>query len=1037
MIRSFLTTCLLAVSLFVSAQKFTFTEWENPALLDFNKEKPHPTFITYNSEAAAIQDVASKSPWYQSLNGTWKFNYVDKPADRPKNFFSETFKDASWKNIKVPSNWEIQGFGIPIYTNVVYPFPANPPYIPHDYNPIGSYRTSFVIPSNWGGKEVMLNFGSISGMAYVWLNGKEVGYTKASKTPAEFNITRFLKPGKNVLAVQVLRWHDGSYLEDQDFWRLSGIERDVYLHARNKNHVVDYEVKAGLTSDYNKGTISSDFTVKTPAKGTYKLNVKAIGQDGKTIYQSSKSFTANSDLTMVSFPESTVSDIQKWSSEYPNLYNWVFNLKDPGGKDLEFSGNKIGFRRVEIKNAQLMVNGVPIYVKGVNRHEHDEFLGHVPTRELMIKDLQLMKQFNINTVRTSHYPNDELWYKLCDEYGMYLIDEANIEVHGMGANYQRKYDTIAHPAYRKEWAPAFTDRINRMVERDKNHPSIIVWSMGNECGNGQVFKDSYLYLKKRDASRPVMFEQSSKDWNTDIVAPMYPRIDSMKSYASKPQTRPFIMCEYSHAMGNSNGNFDEYWNIMYSSPHMQGGCIWDWVDQGFHQVDAYGRKFWAYGGDLGSYMFRNDENFCANGLVDASRNPHPGLHEVKKFYSYILFPSFDIKTKRLTIKNLHDFTDLNAFNFRWELLENGKVVKTGTFNLNLAPRQSETVTFDLPVITNSSEYLLNVYAFTKNAQPLVPVNHEVAREQFKLNDAGQLFESYASNHTSGSVKQQKKEQMLTVSSGTIEAKFNTKTGALVSYTKDDKPVLQKMPEPYFWRAPTDNDWGNKMQEVSGIWRTAHHNLKVKDVDVKEKDGEVGVRVNYAFGFNNAAYTLLYTFLKDGSLKVESSMKADNKELPEMPRFGMRLDLNKTYHNLQYYGRGPWENYEDRKHASQIGIYTDLVKNQNVDYIRPQANGNRTEARWIKLTDEKGNGILIEGLQPLNFSAMPYYDEDFDAGNTKKNRHINDVVERPLVNVQVDYRQRGVGGDNSWGMLPHDQYRLTDFNYSYGYIIKPL
>jgi beta-galactosidase len=598
------TSIFIVISVVCSAQSFTFTEWEKPALVDQNKEKPHTTLIPFADEAGVIKDDEFASPFYKSLNGTWKFNYVDKPADRPTDFFQQDFNDNNWKNITVPSNWEIQGFGIPIYTNSIYPFPARPPYIPHDYNPVGSYRTSFEMAADWNTKDIFLHFGSISGMAYIWINGKEVGFTKASKTPAEFNITPLLKSGKNILAVQVYRWHDGSYLEDQDFWRLSGIERSVFLLARNKNCVVDYEVNANLTSDYKSGTLSPWFTVQAAQAGNYTLSVLVKDADGKTIYTGAQKINAEAGSNKITLKPSIIKNIKQWSSEYPNLYNFIFNLKDAAGNVLEYAGCEIGFRKVEIKNSQVLVNGVPIFVKGVNRHEHDEYLGHVPTKEMMMKDITLFKQFNINTDRTCHYPNDELWYKLCNRYGIFLVDEANIEVHGMGANYQRKYDTVPHPAYRKEWAPAFTDRINRMIERDKNHPSIIFWSMGNECGNGQVFKDNYLYIKQRDPSRPVMFEQASKEWNTDIVAPMYPPIDSMKRYAARTGTdvRPFIMCEYSHAMGNSNGNFDEYWDIMYSSKQMQGGCIWDWVDQGYAQTDAFGKKYWAYGGDLGSYM---------------------------------------------------------------------------------------------------------------------------------------------------------------------------------------------------------------------------------------------------------------------------------------------------------------------------------------------------------------------------------------------------------------------------------------------------
>ncbi|MGV3540674.1 MAG: glycoside hydrolase family 2 TIM barrel-domain containing protein [Rufibacter sp.] len=1035
---NFLLSLLLLISLGqVSAQtqKFTFKEWENPELVELNKEKPVATFLPFANEKDAIADKAEKSPYYKSLNGTWKFNYVARPADRPKDFFQPNFNASQWKNIKVPSNWELEGFGIPIYANVIYPFPAIPPATPHDNNPVGSYRTTFTVPADWKEKDIFLNFGSITGMAYVWLNGQEVGFSKVSKSPATFHINKYLKAGENVLAVHVLRWHDGSYLEDQDFWRLTGIERDVSLVARHPARIVDFEVNANLTPDYKAGTLKPWFLVQTPsAKGQYTVNLKVLDAAGKTVKQLQKTFSATSKETKVEFPEEVLKGVKLWSSEFPNLYSFTASLQGTP----EVIGTQIGFRRVEIKGGQLLVNGVAIYVKGVNRHEHDEFLGHVPTEEMMLKDIRLMKLFNINTVRNSHYPNDERWYKLCNQYGLYLVDEANIETHGMGAHYQRNYDTIPHPAYRKDWVAAHNDRINRMLERDKNHPAIILWSMGNECGNGQVFKDAHKYINQRDPSRPVMFEQAWKHENTDVVAPMYPTIEIMKEYASKPQTRPFIMCEYSHAMGNSSGNFKEYWDIIYSSKHMQGGCIWDWVDQGFRQKDQYGREYWAYGGDLGSHNVRSDENFCANGLVDASRNPHPGLYEVKKYYSYILFPNFDLKSKKLTVKNLHDFTNLNEYDLKWELLENGQAVKTGTVTMNLAARKDGTATLALPNnLDNSKEYLLNVFAVTKNERPMVPAGHEVARHQFNLSDEKAYFEQVAKNVPKGKVTQQKNGNMLTVSAGDFAVVFNTKKGELVSYTKKGEAILEKMPEPYFWRAPTDNDWGNHMQEWGGIWRSAHHNMPLKKFDVDEKNDQIIVRLTHQLHFSDAEYSVFYTLQPDGSLKVESAVQLGNNKFPEMPRFGMRFDVAKQYQNFEYYGRGPWENYEDRKHASHIGVYQDNVKNQYVKYIRPQANGNRTDGRWLKLTDGNGKGVLVEGLQPLSFSAMPYYDEDFDAGNTKKNRHVNDVVERPLVNVHVDFKQRGVGGDNSWGRPPHDPYRLLGKSYSYGYIIRPL
>jgi beta-galactosidase len=1023
------------------AQSFTFKEWENSTLIELNKEKPHVPIIPYADESGALMDEEFNSPYYKSLNGEWKFHYVPKPSERPVDFFKTDFDDKHWSSVTVPSNWELKGFGIPIYTTSLYPFPANPPFIPHNDNPVGSYRTSFEVPLAWGDKEVFLNFGSISGMAYVWVNGKEVGFSKVSKSPAEFNITSYLRKGKNSLAVQVFRWHDGSYLEGQDMWRLSGIERNVFLLARSATHIFDYETNAILSGDYKTGSIAPSFVIKALKEGNCRLDVLLKDTLGKVVYTASEKYKVKAGENKISLKPVQLKSIKQWSTEYPNLYKFICSLKDANGHALEYTGCEIGFRRVEIKNGQVLVNGVPIYVKGVNRHEHDEYLGRVPTREMMLKDIQMFKLFNINTCRASHYPNDEYWYKLCNRYGIFIVDEANIETHGMGANYQQKRSEFhEHPVNRADWYDAHMDRINRMIERDKNHPSIIFWSMGNECGNGKVFEDAYRYIKQRDLSRPVMFEQASREWNTDIVAPMYPRVDSMRAYAARKDKniRPYIMCEYSHSMGNSTGNFDTYWDIIYSSPHMQGGCIWDWVDQGFAQQDAYGRKYWAYGGDLGSYAIRNDENFCGNGLVDASRNPHPALYEVKKFYSYIIFSSFDARSQMLGIKNLHDFTDLENFDFKWELLENGVVIKNGVFNLSLPARKEAAVKIPLPGnLSVDKEYFLNVFALTNRSQPLVPVNHEVARHQFAVNSSS-YFSLAEKSHAKGTIVKQTQRDTLILASGKVKAIFNTKTGSLINYTKEGNKILEKMPEAYFWRAVTDNDWGNKMQIWGNVWRTAHANKTVKMVKVTETSSEgIRVDVHYRLSHLNALYDLSYTFLKDGALKIESSINLKGTDLPELPRMGMRFDVARSWDQFTYYGRGPWENYADRKHASHIGIYKQSTDSQYVTYLRPQANGNRHDVRWMKLTNKQGTGILVEALQPVGVSAMPYYDEDFDAGNTKKNRHINDINERFINCVHVDGWQRGVGGDNSWGYPPHAQYRLTQKEYKYAYIISAL
>jgi beta-galactosidase len=1018
---------------------FTYKEWEDEKIIHINLEKPHATFTSYQTIADAQKDDFSASKNYKLLNGNWKFNHVDQPEQRPVNFHQTNFDDSQWKVIKVPGNWELNGFGIPIYTNIIYPFPKNPPFIDHAFNPVGTYRKDFSVPESWDGKETFIHFGSVSGAMYLYINGQEVGLSKASKTPVEFNITKYLKKGKNIIAAQVYRWHDGSYLEDQDFWRLSGIERDVYLFAKNDFNIADFFVKADLESTYKDGSlhVNVEFSsLKKELNNSYKAAIQLYDANNKLVLEQSKNIT---EVIQSSDFNAKVKSPLKWTAETPNLYTLVISLKDKAGKLIEATSSKVGFRKVEIKDAQLLVNGKKVYVHGVNRHEHDEVIGHVPNKELIIKDMQLMKQNNINAIRLSHYPNDPIIYKLADEYGFYIVDEANIEVHGMGASLQGDFDKSIHPAYLKSWAPSFQDRIERMFERDKNYPSIIIWSMGNECGNGQVFFDAYKWLKAHDNTRPVQFEQAGEESNTDIVCPMYPAIEKMEAYAAnQSKNRPYIMCEYAHAMGNSSGNFQRYWDIIMSSKNMQGGFIWDWIDQGIKTTDANGKTFWAYGGDLGGLNLQNDENFCANGLVAADRTPHPGLYEVKKVYQDILFKDKDWKKGTITVKNFFSFNNLSAYQFKYAIIKNGEIFKSGTFTAEVDAQQEKQANLNLPVINfnDGNEYLLNVYALTKEASALIPANFEMAREQFGYDALGYFAKNI---QTSGELKSERTGAILKFSSGKISGAFNTKTGMLTNYAINGKSVLQAYPEPYFWRAPTDNDFGNKMNNISNIWRTAHLNKTVKQVEVGIKNNEgLPIKVVYQLNDVDATYTSNYTILNDGSIKIESSIDMSGKKLPELPRFGMRIQLPLSTNDLAYYGRGPWENYSDRNTASFLGLYQDKVDNQfTANYIRPQENGYKTDARWITIKNKDGAGIQINGLQPLSFSASNYLTESLDPGLTKKNQHPTDIPLEKAVVVNIDLKQRGVGGDNSWGALPHKQYRLLDSKYSFSYTLKAI
>ena len=1021
----------------VSAQQ---NEWENPVKYEWNKEKPHADFFIYERPEDAMKEEERLSPWYKSLNGKWKFTYSPTIEKSDNYFYHEKLQDESWTDIAVPSNWELQGFGEPIIRNIQYVFSPNPPYIDVD-NPVGTYRKTFTVPSGWEDREIMLHFGSISGYAQIYVNGQKVGMSKASKTPAEFNVTRYLKEGENLLAVQVYRWHDGSYMEDQDFWRLTGIERDVFLHAYPKFTIWDFFLKADLDGSYKNGLFQATVDLREFSGNTFKkglLKLELLDAAGKRVLTQQKMFDVDGELTTVSFSGS-VKNVAKWSAEKPDLYDCVLTLLDENNRKLAVTAHKTGFRKIEIKDAKLMVNGVPVYIKGVNRHEHNDSLGHTQNREIMMNDLKLIKQLNINAVRTCHYPNHPLFYKLCDKYGIYIVDEANIENHGMGSVPYFK-DTIPHPAYRSEWYAAHVDRISRMVERDKNHACVIGWSLGNECGNGKVFHDEYRRLKEYDPGRFVQFEQAWEDWNTDIVCPMYPNMWKITEYAKSGKQRPFIMCEYAHAQGNSNGNFKDIWDVIYDSPNLQGGFIWDFMDQGFKMKTEPrdGRVYWMYNGRMGSYKWLEDKkgelNTGTDGIISANGIPKPQAYEVKKVYQYIQFNEKELGKGIVTIKNRYDFTNLNEYDFTWEIIKNGKNIATGDFKIDLKPHQEAEVRLELPAIpVDENEYFLNLYAYTKKATDLVPAHYEVAKEQLELK-RGNVFTSLPD--CSGNLTYKVVDNVLSFESGTVSGKIDLKKGMLFDYMKNGKKPIKQYPEPAFWRAPTDNDFGNKMPLLAGVWRTAHVNRYVKEVTVGNKNEKgLPVKIEWVLTDIQVPYTMEYLIRNDGSLVVTGSIDLNGTRLPELPRFGMRIELNQPYDNLSYYGRGPQENYIDRCSGSFIGCYDDKVENQYYEYIRPQETGNKTDVRWLTLLDSDGAGIKITGLQPIAFSALHFTPEDLDPGLTRKMQHTIDVIPQKNVFLHVDMKQRGLGGDNSWGMYPHTEYRLLDKKYSYSYILE--
>lgn len=1015
-------------------------EWENPTRYEWNREKGHADLSFYDSRTAAMTASIDNSAFTRKLSGTWKFLFAPSIKESIADFYSEGIDDSEWSDIQVPSNWEIQGFGEAIIHNIQYPFTANPPYIDID-NPVGTYRTEFSVPEEWSNHEVMLRFGSISGYARIYVNGRQVGMTKASKSPAEFNVTKFLRSGKNLLAVQVYRWSDASYMEDQDFWRLSGIERDVYIQAYPKLCVWDFFLHSQLDSNYKNGLFRAEIDLRAFEGNNVsngKVRVELIDAAGKTVTSQQQDFkiSAGSDTVEVS---ATIKNVHQWNGEHPYLYTCLISLLDEKGNQLAMTSYPIGFRTIEIKDSKLLVNGVPIYIKGVNRHEHNDSTGHVQTREMIIHDLKLMKQHNINAIRTCHYPNTELFYRLCDEYGIYVVDEANIETHGMGSVPYFK-DTIPHPAYRSDWYDAHVDRISRLVARDKNHACVIGWSLGNECGNGKVFHDMYQHLKQYDPSRFVQFEQAWEDWNTDVVCPMYPYPSTMEKYGQSGKTRPFIMCEYAHSMGNSTGNLQDLWNIIYKYPNLWGGFIWDFQDQGFKvKADKQdGRTYWMCTGRLGSGRWiednRNDAFTAEDGIIGADGTPKPAASEVKRVYQNIRFAEADLKKGQISIENLFNFSNLNEYQMQWQVMKDGVEVAQGPFSVDLKPHQQTTVSLPIKnLVASDGEYLLNLYAYTKQSTDLLPSNFEIAKAQMQLSETT-FFDR--DSLVSGDLKYENKDNVLSFTSGKISGKINLKTGMITDYALGDVHPIKSYPEPAFWRAAIDNDFGNKMPQRCGAWRTAQVNRSVEKVTVNEQNEEgVEVTVDWRLTDIDVPYTMKYLVRRDGSIVVTGRIDMTGRKLPELPRFGMDMTLVQKFDSLSYYGRGPQENYIDRNTAAHIGIYTDDVANQYYPYIRPQETGNKTDVRWLTLSNNDGVTLRITGLQPIGFSALHYPTDDLDAGLSRKFLTTIDVVPQKLVFLHVDLKQRGVGGDNSWGMYPHNEYRLLDKVYEYSYVMK--
>lgn len=1018
--------------------------WENPLVNEINREAPRAHFIPYTTVEQAREDHLWNSPLLLSLNGKWKFKLAQHPDSRPFWFFKEDYDTSKWDEIDVPANWEQQGYDYPIYVNVVYPHKPTPPVIEGNHNPVGNYKRTFEVPAAWKGKEVYLHAGAVSSNLSLWINGEFVGYSEDSKTPAEFNITKYLKKGSNSIALEVFRWSDGSYLEDQDFWRMSGITRDIFLQAREPQHIRDFRVIAGLDSTYLNGTFSLKIELANLAQDNAPVVVEALLNDGATPLETfTRQVEATPGTTAVEFT-GTYPNIKTWSAEIPNLYELLIILKNNNGDTLEVLRQDVGFRTSEIKNGRLLINGQYVYIKGTNIHEHHMKTWHVLDMETMLQDIKLMKAHNINTVRTSHYPQPELWYKLCNKYGLYLVDEANIESHGMGYGPR----SLAKDS---TWKAAHLYRTRNVFERDKNQPSVVIWSLGNEAGNGVNFYATYDYLKSVETTRPVQYEQAHQDRNTDIVCPMYMRIEHMEKYAQTNPDRPLIQCEYAHAMGNSVGNLQDYWDVIEKYDALQGGIIWDWVDQGLLTQDEAGKPFWAYGGDFGPDSLYTDGNFCCNGLVNPDRGVKPSLLEVKKVYQYIGFRPVNLATGEIAIVNKYAFRNLSDFDFTWEVTGDGKVISSGTLPaVTAAPGEVVHVKPEFTIDQQpGTEYFLTFRAKIKEIRGLEEAGWEIAAEQFTL--------PYFREAAPLAVKQlpkvsvEENETSVTITGEGFSVAFDKSTGIMTSYKKGDTEFLKLGPIPDFWRAPTDNDFGNGLDKRSKVWRKAGETRKITSVKVMKQ--ETAARVTLDFNLVNeadepiATYQSVYTVYGSGDVRVDNQFKMTKEGLPEIVRMGMNLIMPRHFDQVTWLGRGPQENYQDRKTGAFVGLYKLPVSGFYFPYVRPQENGNRTDVRWAAVTDSTGNGLLFRGMPLLEVTAHHQIMEDFESpvrtvgrfidGQKVINRHVNDVIPRDLTSVNIDFKQMGVGGDNSWGAWTHDQYRLTAKTYNYSFLMHPV
>ena len=1023
-------TCLAVTSVYAQKQPV----WQDPNVNQQNREQRHAYFFAFESEELAKQGDKTKSSRYLSMEGMWKFNFVKDHQNAPKDFFGLKYDDSQWVDFPVPGLFELNGYGDRIYKNMGYAwsttFKNNPPYIGETNNYTGSYRRTFDLPADWKGQEVFFHVGSATSNLSLWVNGKYVGYSEDSKVAAVFNITKYLKPGKNLIAMQIMRWCDGSYLEDQDFWRFTGIAREVYLYARPKAYIEDLTMTQDWVVDSKQGVLA--FDVKT--KGNAKVTAKMVFDDG----QISSEFEPNHEIYL--------NTVKPWTAETPHLYTVFVTLKQ-GDKVLEVVKQRVGFRHIEIKGGQLLVNGQPILIKGADRHELDPDGGYIVSVERMIQDIKIMKYLNINAVRTCHYPDDPRWYDLCDEYGLYLTAESNLESHGMGY----REGTLAK---NEAFAKAHIERQEGNMCSHKNHPSIIVWSLGNEAGYGPNFEKAYDWVKAYDKTRPVQYEQAGHAGKTDIFCPMYMGYEDCEKYSKTDNPRPLIQCEYAHAMGNSMGGFKEYWDIIRKNAKYQGGYIWDFVDQGLRDKSRItGKEIFTFGGDYGRYP-ATDHNFNCNGIIASDRRLNPHAYEVRYYYQNVWVADKDLKEGKFEVYNENFFKTLDDLQLEWfvggageshhegdrpegmSFGHGGKIDVSG-----IQPQQRKVITDETMKQTISrvlghhgDREIFVIFQFkSKEAQPLIEKGQVMARQQFVLNPY--QFPEIKAEQTQ--VAKEEVDYYVKFDAAGTTLTVGKRTGWIDYLDVDGEPMLidRQSITPEFWRGPTDNDYGAGFQRRLGVWHNPQ--MKLKDCQV----GDNSVVATFDMPDVKASLIMTYTLTAEGEVIVRQQLTADKEaKISQLPRYGVQLQMQKQYDEVMYYGRGPVENYCDRNSSEFIGVYNNKVSDEYYPYVRPQESGNHTDVRWFRVMDKQGRGLEFYSNAPIEASALNFLTEDLDDGATKDkkiDRHSGDLIERPLTQVHIQQRQMGLGCVNSWGAWPRQEYMLPYKDYDFTFVIKPL